>query len=315
MSDEILRCPCKEKRPLVEKDGDLACAGADCPHSQAPHLFRRFGGKPILIAFEKTDTLCTPSAYETGKFYFPRKATKFMEFARGLFYGVSQRTLVNCARFVDMVKQKNPGPRVLVIGSGSKGSGTERLWDDEAIRKTGVDIYFSPSVDYIADAHFLPFADASFDGVWIQAVLEHVAAPADVVAEIARVLKPEGVVYAETPFMQQVHEGAYDFTRYTVTGHRFLFRDFSLVHMGGNGGPAFVLAWSVKYLVWGLTRSKKAGVAAGLPFFLLARLLDRFVGEPAMWDGPSGVFFLGVKNTEHPARARDLPALYQGFQR
>ena len=35
-----------------------------------------------------------------------------------------------------------------------------------------------------------------------------------------------GIVYAETPFMQQVHEGAYDFTRYTVLGHRYLFKKF-----------------------------------------------------------------------------------------
>ena len=60
--------------------------------------------------------------------------------------------------------------------------------------------------------------------------------PEKVVAEIYRVLKENGIVYAETPFMQQVHEGAYDFTRYTVLGHRYLFRQFHALSIGGNKG-------------------------------------------------------------------------------
>lgn len=65
-----------------------------------------------------------------------------------------------------------------------------------------------------------------------------------------RVLKPHGMLYAETPFMQQVHERAYDFTRFTANGHRWLFRRFEQIDAGVNrgsgAGPA--LAWSVRYL-------------------------------------------------------------------
>jgi len=56
----------------------------------------------------------------------------------------------------------------------------------------------------------------------VQAGLEHVRDLWQVVAEIHRVLKDDGLVYAETPFMQQVHEGPYDFTRFTESGHRYL---------------------------------------------------------------------------------------------
>ena len=65
--------------------------------------------------------------------------------------------------------------------------------------------------------------------------------PARVVAEIQRVLKPGGLVYAETPFMQQVHEGAYDFTRFTELGHRWLWRRFAPVARGALGGPGLSL--------------------------------------------------------------------------
>ena len=99
----------------------------------------------------------------------------------------------------------------------------------------------------------MPLQSNSFDGVWIQAVLEHVVEPSKVVSEIYRVLKTHGIVYAETPFMQQVHEGAYDFTRYTVLGHRYLFKDFEMIGIGGNKGPELVLAWAFRYFVWALT--------------------------------------------------------------
>ena len=74
---------------------------------------------------------------------------------------------------------------------------------------------------------------------------------------IFRVLKRDGVVYAETPFMQQVHEGAHDFTRFTVTGHRYLFKKFSQITIGGLGGTEIVLAWSIKYFFWSILRNRK----------------------------------------------------------
>ena len=50
--------------------------------------------------------------------------------------------------------------------------------------------------------------------------------------------------------MQQLHEGAYDFNRYTVLGHRYLFKNFKEISVGGNKGADIVLAWSVKYFFW-----------------------------------------------------------------
>ena len=108
------------------------------------------------------------------------------------------------------------------------GSGTDELYSSK-LQIVGTDVYFSPNVDYVADAHYLPFKDAILDGVIIQAVLEHVVEPQLVVSEIHRILKKNGIVYAETPFLQQVHEGAYDFTRFTVLGHRYLFKQFQRI--------------------------------------------------------------------------------------
>lgn len=309
-----LRCPCPEKRHLLELNGDIACSSKTCQHRKEPHLFKHCHNGPVLISYEKTDTLCSPATNDDSEFRFAGNPSRFMQAMRRMVYGRSQKSWSNCSRFVELIKEATPSPSVLVIGAGAKGEGTDRLWSDPSLRKTGVDIYVSPTVDYVADAHFLPFADKSFDGVWIQAVLEHVVSPEQVAREIHRVLKPDGIVYAETAFMQQVHGGSYDFSRFTVTGHRYLFREFDLIEMGGNGGPAQVLAWSVKYLVWALTRSRKAGVAASAPIFLCARAIDPFIADSAMWDAASGVYFMGRK-TEAPIRAKELPALYLGLQR
>lgn len=110
-----------------------------------------------------------------------------------------------------------------------------------------LDIYDSQNVDILADAHSVPFKSGLFDLVIIQAVLEHVLNPEKVVSEISRVLRPEGVVYAETPFMQQVHEGPYDFTRFTESGHRYLFKNFSQIRSGVTAGAGSSLLWSLDF--------------------------------------------------------------------
>lgn len=51
----------------------------------------------------------------------------------------------------------------------------------------------------MSDAHTLPFPDASFDLVTCQTVLIHVADPAAVIAEMARVTRPGGLVLAAEP--------------------------------------------------------------------------------------------------------------------
>ena len=70
--------------------------------------------------------------------------------------------------------------------------------------------------------------------MWIQAVLE----PARVVAKIERVLASGGWIYSETQFPQHIHEGAWDITRLTECGHRWLFRRFDRVDSEVAAGPA-----------------------------------------------------------------------------
>ena len=147
----------------------------------------------------------------------------------------------------------------------------------QCVRSLGFDIYASPEADFIADAHDIPLPDDSVDGVWIQAVLEHVIEPDRVVAEIHRVLRPGGIVYAEIPFMQTVHEGAYDFTRLTDTGVRWLFRWFERIDSGTVLGPGSALLWSITAVLTGLLRSPKAGKLLATLLFFWVRFADKLI--------------------------------------
>ena len=200
-------------------------------------------------------------------------------------------------------------PRILVVGGGAIGSGAEQLYGDGTIDVIGFDVYASAFTQVIADGHRIPFASGTFDGVWIQAVLEHVLDPGVVVGEIHRVLKQDGLVYADTPFMQQVHEGAYDFTRFTLSGHRWLFRQFDLIDAGVVAGAGSAFLWSARFLVRALTGSNKLATLASYPLLWL-RFLDRIAKRRFNADGACGVYFFGRKATK-PIGPRDVIAFYE----
>lgn len=85
-----------------------------------------------------------------------------------------------------------------------------------------VDAFAFPGVDVVADIAQLPFASNSIDAVMCIEVLEHVAHPHAVIAEIHRVLKPGGTCYLTTPFMYPYHSSPHDYQRWTQDGLRQL---------------------------------------------------------------------------------------------
>ena len=214
---------------------------------------------------------------------------------------------------MEALKQGNLTPRVLVIGGGAYEQGTATLYRDAAIRGLSFDIYHSPGIDMIADAHKIPLSDGSVDGVLIQAGIEHVLEPERVVAEIWRVLKPGGIAYAETPFLQQVHEAAYDFTRFTDSGQRYLLRRFALIRSGLCGEAGTQLLWSLDYFFRGLFRSRAVGKGAKLAFFWL-HWFDRLIPRAYTIDNASGFYLLGRKATT-VATPQEIVAYYSGSQR
>lgn len=204
------------------------------------------------------------------------------------------------------VRVLRPRPRVLVVGSGGIGLGGP---GDIVIH---TDVAFGPHVDAVTDAHDLPFPANSFDLVVAGAVLEHVADPQRCVAEFQRVLTKGGFVYAVTPFLQPVHMGAYDFTRFTPIGHRRLFRYFDEIAAGVAMGSGSVAAWTLRGLL--ISVSGRRWWRLGSEFFVrLAtpplRLLDRWL--PYCADAAGGCWFFGSKREDGPVADRTLVLSYR----
>jgi len=89
------------------------------------------------------------------------------------------------------------------------------------------DIHAAPNIDIVADAHFLSdyVEQGSIDGVFSVAVMEHLAAPWLVAAEINRVLKIGGLTLQILPQTWPVHETPNDFWRMTDEGLKTLFSE------------------------------------------------------------------------------------------
>jgi SAM-dependent methyltransferase len=221
----------------------------------------------------------------------------------------------NFTQFAQLCCAGNPAPRVLVVGGSILGKGIEPLLRSP-IQLFETDVAFGQRTMLICDAHDLPFADGTFDGVVIQAVLGHVVDPARCVAEIHRVLRPAGLVYAESAFMQQVCGGPYDFYRFTQLGHRRLFRRFEEVASGPARGPGTALGWSYRYLLMSLARTRRARSlledVARLTSFPVKYLDYLLMDHPAATDAASGFYFLGRRSTE-VLRDRDLLKQYRGM--
>jgi ubiquinone/menaquinone biosynthesis C-methylase UbiE len=214
-------------------------------------------------------------------------------------------------RLVEDVTAETAGrPRVLVIGGGEIGSGAEALCEEPNIDLIAFDIYASDNCQFLADGQQIPLKDKCIDGVVIQAVLEHVLNPQLVVAEIYRVLRLGGLVYADTPFMQQVHEGPYDFTRFTESGHRYLFRHFAVRNSGVVSGLGTQLLWSIIYFSRAI--NYHLGQIARVAFCWLPKF-DHRLNPRVTVDGASSFFFYGHSSPEIISPA-EIVSYYSGAQ-
>jgi SAM-dependent methyltransferase len=127
--------------------------------------------------------------------------------------------------------------RVLDVGCG--GRPYERRMPAGA-RYVGVDVPASRASrpDCWALAEGLPFAAGSFDLVLCTQVLEHLPDPASATKELARVLRPGGVLALTAPQSWCLHEEPFDYFRFTRYGLAHLARSAGLevVEVRRQGG-------------------------------------------------------------------------------
>jgi SAM-dependent methyltransferase len=93
-------------------------------------------------------------------------------------------------------------------------------------RYIGFDLRPGPGVDVRTDLTRCAVASGRAGTVLCLETLEHCADPAAAVAEMARVLRPDGLLLISVPFAFPIHEYPVDFWRFTPQGLDYLLRTF-----------------------------------------------------------------------------------------
>jgi SAM-dependent methyltransferase len=134
--------------------------------------------------------------------------------------------------------------KTLDIGSRS---GRHRAYFPNA---TTVDIDPNAGPDIVADAHQLPFPDASFEIVLCREMLEHVKDPRVVIREMRRVLIPGGTLVLSTRFLFPIHEAPNDHWRFTRYSLEMLFADWNDVNLEEETKPFTAIGCVIERFAW-----------------------------------------------------------------
>jgi len=291
---ELLCCPVCKSELKLEKDG--FCCISDRCHS----IFPMVDGIPVLI--NESNSIFSLSDFERHRDTYFKTYSKSEKFLRRFLPAIDQnlKAEANLSKFAGLILRESTDPKVLILGGSKVGRGLKDILSHESIRFVETDVSFGPRTTVICDVHDIPFRDETFDGVIAQAVLEHVVDPYRCVEEIFRVLKKKGIVYAETAFMQYLHGGRYDFTRFTHLGHRRLFRRFDEICSGAEGGAGMSLAWAYRAFLLSFVSSRLARAAikafARYSAWELKYIDYYLINKPGTLDAAFEYSFMGRKS-------------------
>lgn len=289
-----ITCPTCQSKPIATSDG------MSCPNCGGSYPTVK--GVPILLP--RDESVFSPEAVgRLHEFVFSRgNGSKLQTILRRILPTNATNLFAwEALRAMGAKVRRDPTerPSILVLGAGDGGEGLEVLLEDDQLDVVQSDVVLGPHVSIVLDSHAIPFENETFDAVVAQAVLEHVLDPVQCVREIWRVLRPNGLVYVETPFMQQVHGGRYDFTRYTFLGHRRLLRCFDELDSGIVAGPGAGLSWAWEYFLMSFCRSTRgrwAARATGRMTSFFFKYFDHMLASrPGAFDAASAFGFLGSK--------------------
>lgn len=302
------------------QEEQLCCTNPDCKLYHSSYILSN--GIPILIPprgeysiinpeiqFRRSDSqLAGYKARQTNI-----RTLRFRHKAQDIFYGFSKLE----SRLYSLLYSHLPSkPKVLIVGGGNidTSDATTIPWVSLFKKKEATfcvtDIYLSENVDYVCDAHYLPFESNYFDAVIVTTVLEHVLSPSKVVNEIYRVLNAHGYVYATVPFLQCVHEGAYDFSRFSLVGQRWLFRYFDEIKSDYLIGVCCSMLYNFSTFLSLLFRQKIIGIIIRLLFWRICSFADFCLPKSIHINQGLCNYFLGKKSSHQSIEATELPQYF-----
>ena len=202
---------------------------------------------------------------------------------------------MNSRRLARVAQQYTEDDVILNVGSGP----TRILNRTDIIN---IDLVQYAEVDILVGSDRLPIKSDVADLAFSTAVLEHVPDPSAALAAIHRCLKPGGKVFAFVPFMQPFHAAPNDYTRWTRSGIRELFSQFTIEDTWIGGGPTSGMLWVVQeWLALVCSLGIRALHTPFLYFFMVLTAPLKLLDLPLMYHPnadkiASGFYVLARKN-------------------
>jgi SAM-dependent methyltransferase len=135
--------------------------------------------------------------------------------------------------------------------------------------------------DRIGSIENVAISDGTFDVIFMMEVLEHVGDTTAAIANINRILTPNGKLIASVPFMLPIHDDPQDFYRFTEFGLRRVFSMFKEVKITPrNGFFESCVVLVIRSLVNPIGAQEIVLLISALCIYVfapLARLLDKKV--------------------------------------
>ena len=169
-----------------------------------------------------------------------KKIPKFYEFITAFMNAFFEQSL-GVPRALAIAFPRGYSEKTVVnIGSGISRIGNAII---------NLDCCAYSGVHIVADAVDLPFVDESVDMIISISLLEHMPEPEKALAEMIRVLKPNGYFYCAVPFMYPFHSAPNDYVRFTLGWFDHRLANFNIIRSGIDGGPITALTISLAYTI------------------------------------------------------------------
>jgi SAM-dependent methyltransferase len=272
---ESVVCP-KCKKILLEEKKKIKCENCGC-------LYQFINNVPIFL--EQANSF-------HNILYDSRKDSKLKKIYKKITFSHTYKTRKSRNRIVNFLRNHQEKKIIINIGAGNTNYNKKVI---------NIDIEIHPNIDLIADSKLLPFKNESVDIIISQAVLEHTPDSVENIDEMHRVLKKDGLIFCEVPFMQTYHAHPHDYFRFTHSGLRNLFKNFEVQEEGISVGPASAFSLNLRILISTLFSfgNKKiffiVGILANwitIPFKFLDIILEK---NPLSFYSASGIYSIFKK--------------------
>jgi SAM-dependent methyltransferase len=261
-----LACPkCKEH---VSADEGFKCRACGLSYTEidgVPALLR--AGHPMLKASQ--------NAHGMG----PVRAFLWSKLPEDRLWSDKSRKAIE--RALSDGRADDPDRLVVNLGAGLERVFRENLAGKRAVARIGLP--HAGTVDVFGDVMEFPLVDDSVDLFMSSSVMEHVRDPELGIAEMSRVIKPGGLVYAEIPFIRSFHMAPEDYQRYSISGIKAVFgrHDFEMIEAGVCSGPFTAIALLIADMSMAYLTRRIASLFVPIVYMLVhpIKYLDRLVQD------------------------------------